>query len=113
MTLNAAQLAKKYQMMPGRSNVTYYVLGDDNTFAAGATVTDCELERPLKSEDRNNPQVTVTKNTREHFFWTDKLGGIIPKPGDKFNDGSDDWQVDDAAKEMLGQRWRVTATRGV
>lgn len=113
MTLNASQLSKKYQMMPGKSSVTYYVLGDDNTFAAGATVNNCEGERPLKSEDRKNPQINVTVNTREWFMWADQLGGIVPKPSDKFNDGTSDWHVDDASKELLGQRFRLTATKGV
>lgn len=107
--IGPSQLANLCNVMPGTFSVTYYARNVDQSFpGTGVTVNKVE-KRPLKIPDFADADLSSGVFTVFHM-WTSQLGGIVPKPGDKFTDPAGTaWQIapEGVASELLEQRWRL------
>lgn len=107
--INASQLANLCNVMPGTFPVTYYARNADESYPGSGVTVDKVEKRPLKRPDFANSSLGQDQFTVFHM-WTSQLGGIVPKPGDKFTDpAGTTWiiQPEGVAGELLEQRWRL------
>jgi len=113
MSLNRSILSRKFSLMPDRQTIGYSVREVATTgWAEPVPIVDCERRWPTTKEiDVSNGRI----NQGDLFWhvWTARLGGIKPKEGDRITFEGELWIVSFAREELIGQRWRLSCTRGV
>lgn len=111
MTLNASILAKKHKIMPGKKSVTYYQQDGSGGFDSGTALKRAE-KRPPTQDEVLAVSTRMDRQVVAWIVWNDDLGAT-PAPGDKINDGSNDWYVKNVTDELLQQRHRCLTVKGV
>jgi len=110
--IRRSTLRKLHRKMPIKEAVQYSVRQKADAFATAVEVKSAEW-RPTSLDERRFMEVKATVETRTWFLWSEKLGAIVPKIGDKLTaaDGSV-WLVALIGNELGGARWRLSCTKG-
>lgn len=98
--LDAAQLANRYLIMPGKKTLSYQER-QGPTWGAAFTVYNSERKNPTAKEIADS-QAFLSVNDTIFYVWKSQMGSVTPKPGDKLS-------IADSSAEDNGEAFTVRA----
>lgn len=114
--IDAALLATRWSIMPGRKTLSYEER-QGSGWGVAFTVSDAERKNPT-AKDLADAQAFLSVNDTMFYVWKSKLGSVVPKPGDRLTiadssapDNGEAFTVRSVSTFLLGQRYQLVCGR--